>query len=65
MEVIKNGASWEFWLNRSLVFSHATNIPTGAVLPGVAVETNDTVEKQVDIDYVAIRLRNALGQRWT
>lgn len=65
IEVIKNGPNWEFWLNRSLKASHSANIPTGSVLPAFAVETNEAVAKQVDMDYAAMRSRNAMGQRWT
>jgi hypothetical protein len=65
IEIVKNGANWEFWLNRVLAATHSANIPTGAVLPAFAIETNNAVAKQVDIDYVAMRTRNAMGQRWT
>ena len=65
LEVRKNGANWEFWINGVLRQTHSTYIPTTyAMYPLLAVETNTTVARAIDIDYAWVRGKE-YAQRWT
>jgi hypothetical protein len=64
LEIKRNGNNLEFWLNNSLKFNHSTNITTLGLFPFIAVQTNETSNKTIDIDYFAMNtIINA--QRWT
>ena len=51
LEIIKNGGSYEFWINGVLQFTHSTNVYAGSVRPMLFLVTRNAVAKSVDLDW--------------
>lgn len=58
------GGNWEMYINGTLRFTHSTNLPTVALIPGFYVEALAASTRELDIDFFSI-LSVTLGQRWT
>lgn len=66
LEIRKNGSSWEFWINGSLVATNSTNLETGECYWGYRCQQYTTAAKrQLLIDYSAIESVNTITQRYT
>jgi hypothetical protein len=64
LEIRRNGANEEFYINNVLQFTHSTNIPTGIMAPMMLIKTNEAVAKSIDVDFFTMKSA-AWGQRWT
>lgn len=54
----------EFYINDTLVATHTTNILATAVFTAFAIETNEAVDKTIDIDRFSL-ITQPLGRRYT
>lgn len=57
--------NWDFFINNSYVTTVSSSLPTGQLVWGATLETNENVAKQMIVDYMAMETTNPLGQRWT
>ena len=62
LEIIQNGANWEFWINGVLEATHSTNITTTYCSPTIALEvlTGGANNEELTLDYFEIRSKSGL-----
>lgn len=60
---LQNG-NWQFVINKSIVVTSTSNLPTVAGQMALLVANNTTSARSVDVDYIGYNL-SSLGQRYT